>query len=114
MDPETVLPGHDQVEAFGRKHHTGLVTLLFTDLVASTALKQKLGDQKGTTLIQQHRQVIRETLRDIPEGEEIETAGERAGIGLATGDWAGGAEHEVGARGETRRGRLWGGVEGPP
>ena len=31
--------------AFGRKHATRLVTLLFTDMVDSTALKQRLGRQ---------------------------------------------------------------------
>jgi class 3 adenylate cyclase len=37
------------------KPRTGLVTLLFTDIVSSTALKQRLGDKAGALLIQQQR-----------------------------------------------------------
>ncbi|MBI4664542.1 MAG: protein kinase [Verrucomicrobia bacterium] len=64
------------VEEFGRKHRTGLVTLLFSDLVGSTALKQELGDLSGTQLILGHYKVVRELLHQFPEGEEISTAGD--------------------------------------
>ena len=38
---------------------TGVLTLLFTDIVSSTALKQHLGDKAGATLIQQQRALVR-------------------------------------------------------
>jgi class 3 adenylate cyclase len=34
-----------RVEKFQRKHRVGLVTLVFTDMVGSTRLKQDLGDR---------------------------------------------------------------------
>jgi len=71
-------PGADpeRVAAFFQKHRTGLVTLVFTDLVDSTALLQKLGDQAGATFLKRRREIIRDRLREVPEGEEIETAGD--------------------------------------
>jgi WD40 repeat protein/class 3 adenylate cyclase/tRNA A-37 threonylcarbamoyl transferase component Bud32 len=65
-----------KVEQFQRKHRTGMVTLLFTDIVGSTDLKQKLGDLPAAELLLQHHAVVRETLQRFPEGEEIETAGD--------------------------------------
>jgi hypothetical protein len=62
--------------AFSQKHRTGLVTLVFTDIVESTKLKQTLGDHAGAAIIQQHRALVRELLRQFPESEEIETAGD--------------------------------------
>lgn len=55
---------------------TGVVTLLFTDIVASTALKQRLGDKAGAALIQQQRALVRQLLVAFPGAEEIETAGD--------------------------------------
>ena len=34
-----------RVEEFRRRHRTGLLTLVFTDLVGSTAFEQSLGDR---------------------------------------------------------------------
>jgi class 3 adenylate cyclase len=65
-----------KVEEFQRKHRAGLLTLLFTDIVDSTKLKQQIGDQKAVILIRQHHAVIREILSHFSEGEEIETAGD--------------------------------------
>jgi len=77
MDPQSHdAPQPEHVVAFFQKHRTGLVTLVFTDLVDSTALLQKLGDQAGATFLKQRREIIRDKLRTIPEGEEIETAGD--------------------------------------
>jgi WD40 repeat protein/class 3 adenylate cyclase len=53
-----------------------VVTLLFTDIVSSTALKQRLGDQAGAALIQQQRALVRQLLATFPGAEEIETAGD--------------------------------------
>ncbi len=65
-----------KAEAFGRQHLTELVTLLFTDIVGSTALKQQLGDQAATALIDSHRQLVRDVLGQFPEGEVISTTGD--------------------------------------
>ena len=65
-----------KVEEFQRKHRAGLLTLLFTDIVDSTKLKQSLGDREAVTVIQRHHAVIREILGHFSEGEEIETAGD--------------------------------------
>jgi adenylate cyclase len=54
----------------------GLVTLLFTDLVGSTALKQQLGDRPGVALVHEHHALVRQLLKQFPEGEEISTAGD--------------------------------------
>ena len=76
MTPESAAPQPEQMAAFSRKHRTGLLTLVFTDLVESTQLKQSLGDHAGATLIQQHRSLVRGLLRQFPDSEEIETAGD--------------------------------------
>src|SRR5512137_2505672 len=76
MDPQRALQHRVQVEEFRRQHRTGLVTLIFTDIVESTLLKHTLGDRAGAALIQQHRALVRELLRQFPESEEIETAGD--------------------------------------
>jgi len=43
MTPESAVPQPEQVAAFFQKLRTGLVTLIFTDLVDSTALLHQLG-----------------------------------------------------------------------
>jgi len=65
-----------KVEEFQRKHRVELLTLLFTDIVDSTRLKQTLGDREAVTVIQSHHAVIRETLSQFSEGEEISVAGD--------------------------------------
>jgi class 3 adenylate cyclase len=62
-----------KVEEFQRKHRTGLLTLLFTDIVDSAKLKQSLGDREAVPVIQRHHAVIREILGHFSEGQEIET-----------------------------------------
>jgi class 3 adenylate cyclase/CHASE2 domain-containing sensor protein/tRNA A-37 threonylcarbamoyl transferase component Bud32 len=52
------------------------MTLLFTDIVGSTQLKQRLGDAHAVTLIQQHHSTLRAILSQFSEGEEIDTAGD--------------------------------------
>lgn len=52
MSPGFQEAGNDgRIQAFSRKHQTGLVTLVFTDLVGSTQLKQRLGDWLGVRRI---------------------------------------------------------------
>jgi phosphoserine phosphatase RsbU/P len=72
--PNTPNPGDSPVQA--ARHQTGLITIVFTDLVGSTALKQHVGDRSATSLIQQHHALVRELLRGFNSGEEIETAGD--------------------------------------
>ena len=59
-----------------RRHRSGLVTLLFTDMVGSTALKQRLGDRASSAFFDQHHQIVRQTLARFASGLEIETAGD--------------------------------------
>lgn len=69
-------PSPAHVRAFLKRHHTGLITLLFTDIVGSVLLKQRLGDAEGVRQVQQHHALLREILRQFPEGQEINTAGD--------------------------------------
>ena len=79
MRPNTeppIPPGAGDAPDQPARHQTGLITIVFTDLVGSTALKQKVGDRTGASLIQQHHGLVRELLRGFKGGEEIETAGD--------------------------------------
>ncbi|MBM3833081.1 MAG: PEGA domain-containing protein [Verrucomicrobia bacterium] len=59
-----------------RKHRVGMVTLLFSDLVGSTKLKQDLGDHDAVAIMQRHHSIVRDILGRFPTGEEISTAGD--------------------------------------
>lgn len=76
MDLGPLLEQRGKVEEFTRKHRVGLLTLLFTDMVGSTQLKQELGDGKAVELIQRHHALVRSILTQANEAEEIETAGD--------------------------------------
>jgi WD40 repeat protein/class 3 adenylate cyclase len=65
-----------RVEEFQRRHRVALLTLLFTDIVGSTQIKQQLGDTQAVMLIQQHHSALRNLLAQFPEGEDVETAGD--------------------------------------
>lgn len=54
MNAEPIQHRHGRLDDFQRKHRTGLVPLVFTDLVNSVALRRQLGDQAGTSLLQPH------------------------------------------------------------
>ena len=84
MDAPAPGEQHAPVEAFGRSHLAGLVTLLFTDMVDSTALKQKLGDHAGAVLLQQHHRLVRTTLAEFPEGELMDAVGDAFFVVFAT------------------------------
>ncbi|MCX7046976.1 MAG: protein kinase, partial [Candidatus Sumerlaeota bacterium] len=64
------------VEEFRQRHRTGVLTFLFTDMVGSTALKQRLGDASAGTLIKRHHTLIRQKLALFQEAEEISTEGD--------------------------------------
>jgi len=57
-------------------HRGGLLTLLFTDVVGSTALKQQLGDRAGVELLQEHHRLVRQTLSQFAGAEEVLLAGD--------------------------------------
>src|SRR5256885_11798715 len=76
MNLESALGNRRRVEAFQRKHRTGLVSLLFTDVVGSTKLKQDMGDHRAVKLLERHHALVRKVLSQFPGGEEISTAGD--------------------------------------
>lgn len=76
MDSQIAIERRDRVEEFRRKHRIGLLTLVFTDMVGSTRLKQAMGDTKGFERIQQHHDLVRGILTGFSESEEIGTAGD--------------------------------------
>lgn len=76
MAPECPPRPQEQAAPVFQKHRTRLITLVFTDLVDSTAILSELGDQAGATLMKARRQVIRDTLQTVSDAEEIETAGD--------------------------------------
>src|SRR6266496_6853330 len=76
MDLEMELQHRAQVEEFRRKHRTGLLTLVFTDIVGSTALKQGLGEREVASHFQDYRGLVRRQRTEFSESEEIETAGD--------------------------------------
>src|SRR5580658_3037911 len=64
------------MEEFRRQQRSGILVLLFTDMVGSTKLKQDLGDQRAVAIVRQHHATIRKLLKGFPEGKEIDTAGD--------------------------------------
>src|SRR6266516_8105643 len=84
MDLEMALQHRAQVEEFRRRHRTGLLTLVFTDIVGSTALKQELGDREAATLFQDYRALVRSQRAQFADSEEIETAGDSFLLVFAT------------------------------
>jgi len=62
--------------ALSPERRSGVVTLLFTDVVGSTALKQQLGDRAGVALVEQHHALVRQTLAQFEGAEEIDDAGD--------------------------------------
>jgi class 3 adenylate cyclase len=75
MLPQVSTEQRTKAELFGRQRLTGLVTLLFTDMVDSTALKQRLGRQ-SFEVFEKHHQLVRDCLARFPNAREIETAGD--------------------------------------
>ncbi|HEX8680506.1 MAG TPA: protein kinase, partial [Chthoniobacterales bacterium] len=65
-----------RAQEFLRRHEIALLTMLFTDIVGSTGLKQELGDQAAIQFIQRHHALVRDLLAQFPGAEEIGTAGD--------------------------------------
>ncbi|MBI2948543.1 MAG: hypothetical protein HYY23_12950 [Verrucomicrobia bacterium] len=80
MDLRPALEHSTKVEAFQHKHRTGLLTLLFTDIVGSGKIKQALGDQAGVTSLQQHHAMVREILSQFP-GRQVKGYVKAGGAG---------------------------------
>lgn len=76
MSPDPVTQPHASVHDPGQRHRTGLLTLVFTDIVGSAQIKQQLGDRAGVALIQQHHAALRKLLTEYPDAEVIDTAGD--------------------------------------
>jgi class 3 adenylate cyclase len=53
----------------------GLCTILFTDVEGSTALTQRLGDEKGRAVLREHERITREALK-AHGGSEVKTLGD--------------------------------------
>ena len=53
-----------------------MATVLFTDIVGSTAKALELGDAQWRELLEQHYATVRRQLGDFPQGSEIDTAGD--------------------------------------
>jgi tetratricopeptide (TPR) repeat protein/class 3 adenylate cyclase/TolB-like protein len=66
----------EALENFQRKHHLGQLTVVFTDIVASTDLRQMLGDLAAQALMKAHHDRVREILAQFADAQEIETAGD--------------------------------------
>jgi WD40 repeat protein/class 3 adenylate cyclase len=84
MDFELALQHRAEVEEFRRKHRTGLLTLVFTDIVESAALKHRLGEREAATLFQDYRALVRSQRAQFSDSEEIETAGDSFLLVFAT------------------------------
>ena len=56
-------------------HNRILATVLFTDMVDSTELAERLGDREWRTLLDRHHTLVRQELARF-RGEEIDTAGD--------------------------------------
>ena len=57
------------------EHDINIATLLFTDIVASTALAAELGDAEWHARLQRHHEILRALLRRY-HGMEVDTAGD--------------------------------------
>jgi class 3 adenylate cyclase/pimeloyl-ACP methyl ester carboxylesterase len=68
------LPG-DEPAASEAATGTGLLTILFTDIVGSTALTQRLGDAGAQDVLREHNAIVRDRLREHG-GTELKTTGD--------------------------------------
>ena len=69
----------------GETAGAGLQTILFTDVVGSTALTERLGDANARELLREHEHVVRDSLK-AHGGSEVKTMGDgfMASFGSAT------------------------------
>jgi class 3 adenylate cyclase/pimeloyl-ACP methyl ester carboxylesterase len=78
-DEEAVLRAIDEFLGDGEKAAealpSGLVTVLFTDLVGHTEMMSRLGDAKGRDVLREHERITREVLK-ANGGTEVKTMGD--------------------------------------
>lgn len=72
---EFLADDEDGAEAPAASEASSLLTILFTDLVGSTELTQRLGDARAQDLLRTHNAIIRERLREHG-GTELKTTGD--------------------------------------
>src|SRR5205823_2265566 len=72
---EFLADEEDVTEAPAADAGAGLLTILFTDLVGSTALTQRLGDAAAQDLLRAHNTIVRERLREHG-GTELKNMGD--------------------------------------
>ena len=68
---QLAIERRDKVQEFQRSHRVAVLTLVFTDIIGSTTLKQELGDQEAVSAIRRHHAAIREILSRFSQGEEV-------------------------------------------
>ena len=61
-----------------------VVTMLFSDIVGSTKLKQQWGDAQAMEILKRHHSLIRQLLDTTITGEEVSTSGDSFFIAFAT------------------------------
>jgi len=76
MKDELPRQADGRPKALSPERRSGVVTLLFTDVVGSTALKQRLGDRAGVELVERHHALIRQILAQFAGAEEVVVAGD--------------------------------------
>jgi serine/threonine protein kinase/WD40 repeat protein len=76
MPPESPGSTVKRLTELTTERRSSVVTLLFTELVGSTALTQRLGDRTGVELIEQHHAWLRQVLAQFRGAEDIEVAGD--------------------------------------
>lgn len=59
----------------GNEHDSGIRTILFTDVVGSTSMTQRLGDDASMALLQVHDEVVRRALESFG-GREVKHTGD--------------------------------------
>lgn len=64
------------IEEFRARHATELLVILFTDIVGSTGLKERLGDQRAVEIVALHRRLIDEALAKTPNAQIIDRVGD--------------------------------------
>lgn len=61
-----------------------VVTMLFSDIVGSTKLKQQWGDAQAMEILKRHHSLVRQLLDTTITGEEVSTSGDSFFIAFAT------------------------------
>ncbi len=72
---ELTAASRAQMEEYCRAHKTQVLTILFSDLEGSTRQQSELGNVRAAELVDEHRRIFREALREL-DGCEVETAGD--------------------------------------